>query len=65
MKSGTSTGGVETSPRYQRKKRNERAAEEARWKELNGPVVSYVDESVRRGCQSAQHGDRAAEDTSE
>lgn len=41
-KTGTSTGGVEQSPRYRRKKAHERAAEEKRWLELSGPVVTYT-----------------------
>lgn len=65
MKSGTSTGGVEHSPRYRKKREKQRRAEEARWASLNGPVISYVDESVRRQPQPSEHDDRAVEATAE
>lgn len=44
-KTGTSTGGIETSKRYRRKQDRRRREEEARWKSLNGPVISYFDPS--------------------
>jgi hypothetical protein len=47
MRTGTSTAGVETSARWQRKQARKRRAEEARWKALNGPVtVTRVDPST-------------------
>jgi hypothetical protein len=47
MRTGTSTGVYETSPRYKRKKARQRRAEEARWKSLSGPVtVIQVDPST-------------------
>ena len=50
-KSGTSTAGIETSARYRRKQAAKRRAEEAEWAAKNGPVISYVDESVRSDDQ--------------
>lgn len=38
MKTGTSTGGIETSKRYRAKQRRRRASEEQRWAALAGPV---------------------------
>ena len=48
MKSGTSTGSIVESPRRKKRRAKERAAEEARWASLNGPVKTWVDPSVRR-----------------
>ena len=48
MKSGTSTGSIVESPRRKRRRAKQRAAEEARWASLSGPVKTWVDESVRR-----------------
>ena len=42
MRTGTSTGGVETSARYRRKQARRRAAEEATWAEQNGPIVMRI-----------------------
>ena len=54
-RTGTSAGGrITTSPRKRRKQARARAAEEARWAELSGPVISYVDEDVRRVAQSEE-----------
>lgn len=64
MKSGTSTAGIETSPRWQRKQARKRRAEEARWKEMSGPViVSYMqlDDAVR---SERQGSDSATDDES-
>jgi hypothetical protein len=57
-RTGTGMGGrITTSPRKRRRLDRARAAEEARWAELSGPVVSYVDESVRREAQSPGNPD--------
>ena len=52
MKGQTGSSMV-TRESYARQKRRRRARkrEEARWAALSGPVVSYVDESVRRPDQ--------------
>jgi hypothetical protein len=39
MRTGATTGVYETSPRYKRKQARKRRAEEARWRELSGPVT--------------------------
>lgn len=41
---GTSTGGVEFSPRYRRKQARKRRAEDAAWAAQNGPVVLRIGE---------------------
>jgi hypothetical protein len=38
-KTGTSTGGIETSSAYAKKQRRRRAAEERRWEDLSGPII--------------------------
>lgn len=43
---GTSTGGVEASPRYRRKQAARRRAEEAAWAEQAGPVILRVGDRV-------------------
>lgn len=43
-KTGTSTAGVETSARYQRKQARRRRAEEQAWEEQSGPVVIRIGE---------------------
>jgi len=56
---GGSLGGrVTLSKRRQRSRAKARKREEQRWAELNGPVISYVDESVRRDAQD--QGDDAS-----
>jgi hypothetical protein len=65
-KTGTSTGGVEASPRWRKKRERARKAEEARWKSLSGPVTSYVDPSaVRPKAEHSGHDDRAVGATAE
>lgn len=39
MKTGTSTGGIETSARYRRRRAAARRAEEKAWAERSGPVT--------------------------
>lgn len=39
---GTSTGGIETSKRYRRKKARQRRAEEAAWEDKSGPVLLQI-----------------------
>jgi hypothetical protein len=41
-KTGTSTGGVETSARYRKKKARQRRAEEQAWEEKSGPVLLRI-----------------------
>ncbi len=46
-KTGTSTAGIETSPRWERKRRRIRKAEEADWAARSGPVtVRYLDQAL-------------------
>ena len=42
MKTGTSTGAVETSKRWQRKQARKRRAEEADWKDKSGPLLLRI-----------------------
>jgi hypothetical protein len=66
MRTGTSTGGhPEWSPRYRRKRSRQKAAEEKRWRELNGPVVSYRLDDVRHEDEDLNHDDRSVEPTGE
>jgi hypothetical protein len=59
-RTGTGLGGrVTTSARKRKAQQRARAREEQRWADLSGPVVSYVDESVRRSPQS--EGESAAQ----
>jgi hypothetical protein len=45
---GTSTAGIETSPRYRRKQAKRRSGEEARWAAMAGPVETrQVDPTPR------------------
>lgn len=39
---GTSTGGVEVSPRYRKKQARKRRAEQAEWESKNGPVLLQI-----------------------
>lgn len=43
-RTGTSTGGIETSSRYRRKRARARRAEEAAWAEQNGPTLLRIGE---------------------
>jgi hypothetical protein len=61
MKTGTSTGGIETSARYRRKQAKRRKAEEAAWTASNGPVLLrigeheiYVKSQAKRDVQAAR-----------
>jgi len=42
MKTGTSTGAIETSKRYAKKKARRRRAEEASWEEQSGTVLIRI-----------------------
>lgn len=42
MKTGTSTGGIWTSKRYDKKRKRKRDAEEARWADQNGPTIIRI-----------------------
>lgn len=44
MKAGTSTGGIEQSPRYRRKRARARRVEEAGWEAQHGPVLIKIGE---------------------
>lgn len=44
MKTGTSTGGIWTSKRYDKKRKRKRAAEEASWESKSGPTVIRIGE---------------------
>lgn len=44
-KTGTSTGGIETSTRYRRKQAARRKAEEREWAEKSGPVLIRIGDS--------------------
>lgn len=44
MKTGTSTGGVWTSKRYDKKRAKKRAAEEKAWADQNGPTIMRIGE---------------------
>lgn len=61
MKTGTSTGGVETSKRYQRKRARKRAAEEKSWDDQNGPTLMrlggyeiYLKSTAKRDIEKAR-----------
>jgi hypothetical protein len=41
-KTGTSTGGIETSKRYRKKKARQLAAEQREWEAKNGPVILRI-----------------------
>jgi|1186.fasta_scaffold653629_2 hypothetical protein len=42
MKTGTSTGGIETSKRYAKKQSRRRKAEEERWAGESGPTIIRI-----------------------
>lgn len=44
-KTGTSTGGIETSAAYRRKRARRRREEERDWASRNGPVIVRIGES--------------------
>jgi hypothetical protein len=44
MKTGTSTGGIWTSKRYDKKRARKRKAEEAGWEAQNGPTIIRIGE---------------------
>lgn len=44
MKNGTSTGGIETSKRWQRKQARKRRAEAQAWAEQSGPTIIRIGE---------------------
>lgn len=44
MKTGTSTAGIWTSKRYDKKRKRKREAEQASWEAQNGPVVIRIGE---------------------
>ena len=53
-KTGTSTGGIETSARYKRRQARRRRAEEAEWAAKSGPViVKRLEDVVRPGDQAS------------
>jgi hypothetical protein len=61
VKTGTSTGAVETSTRYRKKQARKRAAEEAGWQERNGPILLrigsheiYVKSQAKRDVAAAR-----------
>jgi hypothetical protein len=61
MKTGTSTGGLETSKRWKRKQARKRAAEEASWDAQNGPTLIrigkheiYAKSQAKKDIQSAR-----------
>jgi hypothetical protein len=61
VKTGTSTGGVETSKRYERKRARKRAAEQKAWDEQNGPVILrlggyevYLKSNAKRDVEKAR-----------
>ncbi len=44
MKTGTSTGGIWTSKRYDKKRTRKRKAEDASWQAQNGPTLIRIGE---------------------
>jgi len=44
VKTGTSTGAIETSKRYAKKQARRRRAEEERWEAESGPVIIRIGE---------------------
>jgi hypothetical protein len=61
MRTGTSTGGIETSKRWHRKQAKKRRAEEAKWADQSGPVLLrigdheiYVKSQAKRDMAAAR-----------
>lgn len=44
MKTGTSTGGIWTSKRYDKKRKRKREAEQASWEAQSGPTIIRIGE---------------------
>jgi hypothetical protein len=44
MRTGTSTGGIETSKRYRRKQARKRQAQDEQWAAQNGPTIIRIGE---------------------
>ena len=60
-KTGTSTGGIETSARYKRRQARRRRAEEAEWAAKSGPVeIRYLDDVVRGEVEALVDEQRGA-----